>query len=74
MLTCHALVADFGVARPADLSSDMQITGPDWYRTLAYMALEQAMGDPIDARCDLYSLGMVIYEMLAKHLPCRRPP
>lgn len=66
----HALVADFGVARPADLSSDMQITGPGLVvGTPAYMAPEQAMGDPIDARCDLYSLGMVIYEMLAGNLP-----
>ena len=66
----HALVADFGVARPADLSSDMQITGPGLVvGTPAYMAPEQAMGDPIDARADLYALGMVIYEMLAGDLP-----
>jgi serine/threonine protein kinase len=66
----HALVADFGVARPADLSMDAQITGPGLVvGTPAYMAPEQAMGDPIDARSDLYSLGIVIYEMLAGSLP-----
>jgi TolB-like protein/tRNA A-37 threonylcarbamoyl transferase component Bud32/Flp pilus assembly protein TadD len=67
----HAMVADFGVARPAEPShSDVQITGPGLVvGTPAYMAPEQAMGDPIDARSDLYSLGIVIYEMLAGSLP-----
>lgn len=67
----HALVADFGVARTVDVSqSDMLITAAGMVvGTPAYMAPEQAMGDPIDGRSDLYSLGIVLYELLAGGLP-----
>jgi serine/threonine-protein kinase len=66
----HALVADFGVARRVDLASQgAEITAAGMVvGTPAYMSPEQAMGDPIDARSDLYSLGLVLYEMLAGEL------
>jgi serine/threonine-protein kinase len=67
----HAQVADFGVARRVDLSQQgVEITAAGMVLgTPAYMAPEQAMGDPIDGRSDLYSLGLVLYEMLAGELP-----
>ena len=68
----HALVTDFGVAKaigafeegsPAITSAGMAVG------TIAYASPEQAMGDPTDHRADLYSVGMVGYEMLAGESP-----
>jgi len=39
--------------------------------TRSYMAPEQIMGKKLDVTCDIYSLGITIYELLAKHLPFR---
>jgi len=69
----HAVVADFGVAKAlhaATLSeSDLQVTGVGVViGTPAYMSPEQAMGDLVDHRADLYALGVVAYELLTgKH-------
>ncbi len=56
-------VADFGIAKAAegaDLTQEGLMIG-----TAKYLAPEQVTGDPVDARTDLYSLGLVLYEMLS---------
>ena len=64
-----AKLADFGVAH---LAGDEPLTRTgDVVGTLAYMAPEQAEGKRIDHRCDLYSLGIVLYEALAGVHPVR---
>jgi eukaryotic-like serine/threonine-protein kinase len=63
----HAKITDFGIA-----------TGPDWTRvtkagsiigSARYMSPEQVRSKPVDVRSDIYSLGVVMYEMLAGHPP-----
>ena len=63
----YALVADFGIARALGVASGNTLTGPGApIGTLAYMSPEQVLGSPgVDGRSDIYSLGCVVYEMLA---------
>lgn len=70
----HPRVLDFGVARAtsADLAVSTLHTQPgQLIGTLAYMSPEQIAGDPgaIDGRCDVYALGVMLYELLAGRLP-----
>src|SRR5215217_3914591 len=62
----QAKVADFGIARAGH--SEMTQTGAI-VGTVQYLSPEQANGDPVDARSDLYSSGLVIYELLTGHPP-----
>jgi TolB-like protein/tRNA A-37 threonylcarbamoyl transferase component Bud32/Flp pilus assembly protein TadD len=67
----HALVADFGIARAlgGGMSEKLTQTGTS-VGTAAYMSPEQAAGDAeVDARSDVYSLAIVLYEMLAGETP-----
>ncbi len=60
-------ISDFGVARSltgAGLTLPGAVIG-----TLGYLSPEQARGDAVDARSDLYALGLLLYEMLAGELP-----
>ena len=65
----RVLVADFGIAKAAqgaDLTSDGSMVG-----TAKYLAPEQVEGRPVDARTDLYALGVVLYEALTGEAPFR---
>lgn len=67
----RSLVTDFGIARAAEAHSRLTVTGVA-VGTPAYMSPEQALGESeLDGRSDLYSLGIVGYEMLAGELPFR---
>jgi serine/threonine-protein kinase len=62
-------VLDFGIAKLRDLStSNLTVTG-NVMGTPHYMSPEQCLGEEIDSRSDLYSLGVVIYQMLTGSLP-----
>jgi len=71
--TGHALVADFGIARALGGSEHLTETGMA-VGTPAYMSPEQSAGErELDARTDVYSLGTVLYEMLAGEPPFTGP-
>ena len=59
-------VTDFGIARAG--TSDMTETG-SIMGTAQYLSPEQAQGRPVDARSDLYSIGVVLYELLRGEVP-----
>jgi serine/threonine protein kinase len=61
------VLTDFGLVR--FLNSAQQTSTGKIAGTPAYMSPEQARGDPIDVRTDIYSLGIVLYELLAGRVP-----
>jgi serine/threonine-protein kinase len=70
----HALVADFGIARALGAGEEKLTETGLAIGTPAYMSPEQASGQrELDARTDIYSLGVVLYEMLAGETPFAAP-
>lgn len=69
-----AVVTDFGIAKAVSASrtqapgGTLTVVGTS-LGTPAYMAPEQAAGDEVDARGDIYAWGLVAYELLAGHHP-----
>jgi tetratricopeptide (TPR) repeat protein len=67
-------LADFGIARAAAVTTDEELTRIGTaVGTPKYMAPEQAGGESVDFRSDLYSLACVLYEMLAGDAPYTGP-
>lgn len=66
----RAMVADFGIARLTEATSGEKLTQSGFaLGTAPYMSPEQGAGDSVDGRSDIYSLGCVVYEMLAGQPP-----
>ncbi|MCZ8013884.1 MAG: serine/threonine-protein kinase, partial [Gemmatimonas sp.] len=70
----HVLVADFGIGKAiSDAPGDTLTQVGMSVGTPAYMSPEQAVGEEVDGRSDLYSLGCVLYEMLVGEPPFTGP-
>jgi serine/threonine-protein kinase len=61
-------VTDFGIAKAAFTGTDLTTTGKA-LGTVRYLSPEQVQGSEVDARSDLYSLGIILYELLTGRVP-----
>jgi serine/threonine protein kinase len=62
------LLSDFGLAKMVEMSSELTGTGVG-VGTPSYMSPEQAKGEKLDHRTDIYSLGIILFEMLTGQIP-----
>ena len=74
----HVKVLDFGLAKlhssdaqsnPAEDATDVKSVVGTLAGTVPYMSPEQALGRPLDHRSDIFSLGVILYEMATRRLP-----
>ncbi len=63
----RVMVTDFGIAKAGE-DTDLTVTGT-LLGTAKYLAPEQVNGDPVDARADLYALGIVLFEAVTGQAP-----
>ncbi len=63
----NAFISDFGIAKLA--SGQTKLTSSGIIGTPSYMSPEQAVGENVDSRSDIYSLGIILFEMLSGKLP-----
>ena len=64
----NAFLTDFGIAKLVAGTARFTATGTV-VGTPTYMSPEQSMGRPLDHRCDLYALGVMLYEMITGQVP-----
>lgn len=64
-------ITDFGIAHIEDPGAVHQTRAGEILGTPVYMSPEQVMGQPVDGRTDLYSLGVILYEMFTGNKPFR---
>ena len=69
----HVLVADFGIGKALSETGGQTTQAGTSVGTPAYMSPEQAVGETVDGRTDIYSLGCVLYEMLVGEPPFTGP-
>jgi serine/threonine-protein kinase len=69
----HAIITDFGIARAMSTATERSRHEPTpLLGTPSYMSPEQALGENVDGRSDIYSLGCVLYEMITGTRPFGR--
>ncbi len=56
-------ITDFGIAHVEDSTASLQTQAGEILGTPAYMSPEQVMSEPVDGRSDLFSLGIILYEL-----------
>jgi serine/threonine protein kinase len=66
----HVKLLDFGIAKSLEEGTTTQLTAAGYsLGTPHYMAPEQAIGEEVDGRADIYALGVILYEMLVGDVP-----